>query len=342
MTERKKYNPSAPGQKGSLFGLPFDKDSAQMVVVPVPWDVTSSYQSGSAGGPKAILDASPQLDLEIFGRTEPPWKKGIYMDVIPEKITKVSQELRKLIEPYLSALENGEDVSQYQEVIDKVNTTSASLNSLVMKNTTELIEAGKSVGVLGGEHSVSFGFLEALNSKYGEFGILQIDAHMDLRKSYEGFTHSHASIMYNAVQLPSVKKLVQVGVRDYCEEESRFSYDSEKIETFYDLELRENRFTGKHWHATAKDIVSRLPHFVYISFDIDGLNPHLCPGTGTPVPGGLEYNEAMHLIDLVVKSGRTVIGFDLCEVAPREGDSEWNANVGARVLYNLCAVATDS
>ncbi|WP_109830169.1 agmatinase family protein [Reichenbachiella versicolor] len=341
MSNTKEYNSSGPGKKGTIFGLPFDRANASTVLVPVPWDVTTSYQSGTANGPKAILDASPQIDLQLFGRKEAPWKNGIFMDVIPEKILKASKELRELVEPYMKALEDGADGSHYQEVIDKVNMSSLSLNAIVMKAAKELIDAGKMVGIVGGDHSVSYGFLEALSTKYNEFGVLQIDAHMDLRKAYEGFTHSHASSMYNAIQLPSVVKLVQVGIRDFSEEELHLASMSEKVETFFDMELMENRFTGGHWHTMAKDIISRLPHFVYVSFDIDGLNPHLCTGTGTPVPGGLEYNEAIYLLNMIVKSGRRVIGFDLCEVAPKEGDKEWNANVGARVLYNLCSVAMD-
>ena len=337
MADLDKYNSSAPGKKGSLFGLPHDRDNASLVIVPVPWDVTSQYGHGSDYGPTAILDVSHQLGLEIFGQPLAPWKKGVYMDAVSDKILKASADYRKLAEPYHKALEEGASADAYREIVDKINMASLSLNALVMKTSLDLIEKGKWVGLVGGDHTILYGLLEALSTRYDEFGILQFDAHMDLRKSYAGFTHSHASTMYNAVQLPSVKKLVQVGVRDFCTEEVLFAQDSKKVDTFYDFELREGRYIGRHWHETALDVISRLPHFVYVSIDIVGLNPGLCPGAAMPVPGGLEYNEAVYLLSQIIKSGREIIGFDLCGVTPRPDDNNWNASVGARLLYQLSA-----
>jgi agmatinase len=190
------------------------------------------------------------------------------------------------------------------------------------------------VGLLGGDHSTPLGFLRALSEKYERFGILQIDAHADLRKAYEGFTYSHASIMYNALKLPSVSRLIQVGIRDFCEEEQDVINRSRgRISTFFDEDLKAWRYKGETWDALCNSIIKELPANVYISFDIDGLDPKLCPNTGTPVAGGLEFQEAIYLIKKVAQS-RKIIGFDLCEVAP--GQNDWDANVGARLLYNLC------
>ena len=166
-------------------------------------------------------------------------------------------------------------------------------------------------------------------------GILQIDAHADLRNAYEGFTYSHASIMYNAIQLPSISSLTQVGIRDICDYEVSIINTNKDIYTFYDKQLHEGTYNGKTWDTQCDEIIKTLPENVYISFDIDGLDPKLCPNTGTPVPGGLEFEQAMYLIKKVVDSGRKIISFDLCEVSPHENDNEWNANVGARVLYRL-------
>jgi agmatinase len=106
------------------------------------------------------------------------------------------------------------------------------------------------------------------------------------------------------------------------------------VAIFYDSFLKEGMNDGKSWKKQCKKIVAQLPQKVYISFDIDGLDPKLCPGTGTPVPGGLEFDQAVYLLKALVRSGREIIGFDLVEVAP--GESEWNGNVGARLLYKLC------
>jgi agmatinase len=197
------------------------------------------------------------------------------------------------------------------------------------------LKAGKLIGLVGGEHSVPLGFFRALSDQYDRFGILQIDAHADLRKSYEGFTYSHASIMYNALKLPSIGRIVQVGVRDYCEEEVNVVQRAMgRVVTYYDEDIKDKLYKGRTWDILCDEIIAQLPKHVYISFDIDGLDPKLCPSTGTPVAGGLEFHQAIHLIKKLVLSDRKIIGFDLCEVSP--GKNDWDANVGARVLYQLC------
>ena len=166
--------------------------------------------------------------------------------------------------------------------------------------------------------------------------MLHFDAHADLRRAYEGFEHSHASIMDNVVEGTRIAKLVQVGIRDLCEEEAeRIRGSGGKIVTFFDAELAEARFAGETWSKQCARIVDELPRTVYISFDIDGLDPALCPHTGTKVPGGLSFQMATSLIAAVVRSGRRLVGFDLTEVAPAQDGSEWDENVGARLLYKL-------
>ncbi|MDQ3535696.1 MAG: arginase family protein, partial [Bacteroidota bacterium] len=175
---------------------------------------------------------------------------------------------------------------------------------------------------------------EALCEKHEMFGILQIDAHADLRIAYEDFEFSHASIMYNALKNSNVSKLVQVGIRDISGSEAKMINDSQgRIITYYDIHLKVRKFEGKRWKSTCKDIIKNLPDKVYISFDIDGLDPKHCPHTGTPVPGGFEMEEIMYLLKMLVSQGKEIIGFDLCEVAP--GEDEWDGNVGARILYRL-------
>ena len=328
------YNPNAPGKKGTVFGLPFKETDAQIIIVPVPWDVTSSYHSGSSLGPEAILEASTQLDLELFGKNA-PWKKGIYLCEIQESIKNRSKKLRKQAEPYFESLELGLNTGSFARVIEECNAGCETLVQEVRQTTQNYLDQEKKVGLLGGDHGTALGLMQALKSKYMNFGILHIDAHMDLRKSYEGLIHSHASIMYNALKIESVSTLVQVGIRDFCEEEKEFAEKNPKIHTYFNDDIQSKMFEGALWRELCDSMLENLPKKVYISFDIDGLEPSLCPGTGTPVPGGLSFDEAVYLLDCVRKSGREVVGFDLCEVAPRIGDNDWNANVGARILYQL-------
>ena len=195
---------------------------------------------------------------------------------------------------------------------------------------------------MGGDHSTPLGFFKAIGENKGEFGILQIDAHCDLRDAYEGFQYSHASIMFNALaEVPQLSKLVQVGIRDYCEEEVDYINNSEgRVVTFFDKQLKERQFEGETWKAICDSIVDALPQQVYISFDIDGLDPKLCPNTGTPVAGGFEAEQVYYLFRRVLESGRKLIGFDLNEVSASH--DEWDANVGARVLFKLCNLLISS
>jgi agmatinase len=217
------------------------------------------------------------------------------------------------------------------------------LNDFVYGETKRLLDAGKIVGIVGGDHSVPFGAIQAIAERHASFGILHIDAHSDTRIAYEGFTWSHASIMYNVLEhIPQVTKLVQVGVRDFCEQELDYcEQQTDRVEVCFDAHLARRKFAGEPWAKLAGEIAAGLPQAVWVSFDIDGLDPRLCPGTGTPVPGGLEFNEAGHLLGELVRSGRTILGFDLSEVAPHpagpEAGDEWDANVGARLLYRLSA-----
>ena len=213
------------------------------------------------------------------------------------------------------------------------------VNTYVQAEARKLHTANKIPGVVGGEHSVPLGAIRAAADAHGDFGILHIDAHLDMREAYEGFKYSHASIMFNVLStLPKVTKIVSVGIRDFGEKEVDFAKSqADRVSIFYDADMQERMLEGEKWSAIVAEIVAKLPTKVYISFDIDGLDPSLCPHTGTPVPGGLSFAQASLLLEAVKKSGKKVIGFDLVEVAPEPHHGiEWDANVGARILYKLC------
>lgn len=347
MTKQEKisaFDPSGVGLKnGHFIGLPFDENDADTVLVPVPWDVTVSYADGTATAGQNILEASAQLDL--YDPDAPDaWKKGIYMRHIDLVWLNRNAELRPLAEQYIDFLENGGKLDrspEMQAALQEINHACLDLKKWVYNETKALLDKGKQVGIVGGEHSVPLGYLEALAERHGNFGILQIDAHQDLRDAYEGFTYSHASIFYNALKIKQVERLVQVGIRDFCEAEANLVVASNgRVKVWTDQQIRDDSFEGTSFQVTCQRIVAELPPLVYISFDIDGLQPDLCPNTGTPVAGGLSFNEAVYLLKSVVKSGRKIIGFDLCEVGGV--DNEWDGNVGARVLYKLCNLMASS
>lgn len=333
-----KFDPNGVGSAGTLFGLPYDEETAEIIIVPVPWEVTVSYSPGTANGPEAILNASPQLDL-FQSDIKDAWKLGIHMIPLPENIKTVSDNYRILANNYIRFLEMDSpemDSERLAAVPDLINKASAEMNQWVYEQVKLYKSKGKLVALLGGDHSTPLGMLKAVSEAFPEFGILQIDAHADLRIAYENFEYSHASIAYNALKLPQVSKLVQVGIRDYAESEADLARSDKRITTFYDSDIKEAMYEGRNWKSICADIVEQLPNKVYITIDIDGLDPKLCPNTGTPVAGGFELDQMLYLMKQVVKSGKEIIGFDLVEVAPGAGGDEWDGNVGARILYRMC------
>ncbi len=330
------FDPNGPGRPGQLFGLPFTEETAEFIILPVPWEVTVSYGAGTADGPEAILEASAQVDLYFRDYPE-AWKLGVAMLPVPEDLKNENAKFRDLAASYIRWLEESENEEDRRgmKVIPKaINDISEKLNIYVRAQARKYLERGKMVALLGGDHSTPLGLLQALAERYEQFGILQLDAHSDLRNAYEDFTYSHASIMYNAMQIPQVSKLVQVGIRDYCDEEVQvINGNEERIKVYFDEDIQNHLMEGNSWKSVCDSIIEALPGLVYISFDIDGLDPRFCPNTGTPVPGGMDYSQVMYLIRALVASGKRIIAFDLVEVSP--GDSEWDANVGARLLYSL-------
>lgn len=334
------FDPSQPGlADATIFGLPFSAEQSEIIVVPVPWEVTVSYGAGASEGPEAIMDASFQVDLNHQDFPE-LWKLGIYMDQAPSHWAKNSEKYKGLAQPIIEALEVGEDVATFpalQSDLDKINKVCRELHTEVKERVLHWVKQGKKVVLLGGDHSTPLGYYEALASLHDNFGILHLDAHMDLRIAYEGFTYSHASIMYNALQLPQISKIVQVGIRDFCEQEVDVVKASNgRVKVYSDSDLKAQEFEGKNWKQQCEAIIAQLPQKVCISFDIDGMYPWYCPNTGTPVPGGFSFEQAAYLFNLLAASGKEIIGFDLVEVAP--GEDDWDGNVGARMLFHMCGV----
>ena len=332
------FDPNAPGiNNGCYFGMPFTPEESSLVLFPVPWEVTASYGGGTALGPDAILDASMQVDLYDV-HNPGGWKRGIGTLEMDDTLLPRSSRLRQEALQVMSYLENGgsTEADFVQRRLRRVNKASIELNRYVYTESKRWVDEGKKVGIVGGDHSVPLGLMQVMAERYPGLGILHIDAHADLREAYEGFTYSHASIMYNALQeAPGIEALVQVGIRDFCDEELETARTDHRVVQFPDHELAAAEFAGESWQQVCNRIVERLPQQVYVSFDIDGLSPDNCPHTGPPVPGGLSFREAVYLLVRVVESGREIVGFDLCEVSPAR-DDEWDANVGARILYKLC------
>lgn len=331
------FDPNAAAVAGSgLFGLPHTRDDATILCLPVPWEATTSYGGGTAAGPAAILRASWQVDL-FDHQVDRPYLAGITMLPEDERAQRWNAEARPLARQIIELGGAIGDTPALHHALERVNELSARVNAYVQAEVATILEAGKIPALVGGDHSTPLGAIRAAAERHPGLGLLQVDAHMDLRLAYQGFTFSHASITRNVVDdIAGVGAVVQVGIRDSCEEEWEcVAEHGGRIGVFHDTDLAARRFRGDPWDGVVGEIVALLPETVWVTFDIDGLDPKLCPHTGTPVPGGLQFAEAVHLIAAVARSGRRIVGFDLNEVAP--GDDEWDANVGARMLYQLCA-----
>jgi len=347
MTKQQKiadFDPNQPGvADSSIFGLPFTAEESELIIIPVPWEVTVSYGAGASSGPESILSASFQIDLhhQLYPEL---WKLGMFILDAPSHWIQNSAKYKEKAAIIIAKQEKGERIADYPELqqsLDEINEACELLNNEVKELVLHWMRKGKKVALLGGDHSTPLGYYQALAELNEEFGILHLDAHMDFRKAYEGFTYSHASIMNNALELPQVAKIVQVGIRDFCEQEvESVKAAGDRVKVYTDLVLKEAGFEGKTWKEQCAEIIDALPKKVAVSFDIDALYQWYCPNTGTPVPGGLSFEQASYLLALLADSDREIIGFDLVEVSP--GEDEWDGNVGARLLFNLCGAFAKS
>ena len=267
-----------------------DPASSLFHVIPVPYERTVSYGGGTAKGPSAILDASWQL--EAWDGKSTPCELGIYT----------------------------------REAVDCEGEESAVIERIAAA-TREVVSIGKMPVAIGGEHTVTGGIIMGLlDAGITDFGVVQIDAHADLRDAYEGNPLSHASVMKRIVDLGI--PLYQLGVRAYCEEEkeAREKYgvhfqDADQLvpDNITDITLPED-----------------FPKKVFFTLDIDGMDPSVFPSTGTPVPGGLGWYQTLNLFESVARQ-REIIGFDLMEFAPIPGFHAYEF-AAAQLLYKMMGI----
>lgn len=333
----------AAAPDSGLFGLDTSWEDARAIVIGVPFDATTSYRAGAAAAPAAIHAASHQvelLDLE-FGE---PWRAGIHMEPIDERVAAWSAEARALAEPILERGGRLDGDAELERGLARVDELGGRLDAWLDERVARVLAAGKLPFVVGGDHSVPLGAWRAVSRTTESFGLLHFDAHCDLRRAYEGFRWSHASIVFNALEaLDPLTRVVQVGIRDACEEELELARASEgRVDVVLDHAWAAARLAHRDLEAFARERVERLPRDVWITLDVDGLEHALCPGTGTPVPGGLDWHELALWLRVLRDSGRNVLGADLVEVAPGwvpPGGDSWDAVVGARLLHRLIATA---
>lgn len=260
-------------------------ENAKIVVVPVPYDGTSTYGKGADNGPDAIFDAAENMELYDIETDSEVYRQGVY------------------IAPTVSEDESPE-----------------SMTDAVRATISNYISKDKFVTMLGGEHSVSIGAIQAFKQKYPDLTVLQLDAHSDLRPEYHGSACNHACALHEASKTTN---LIQVGIRSMDTVELPF-LNKEKLFTSYRIRSNEN------WQ---EEVLKLLGPNVYITIDLDAFDPSIMPSTGTPEPGGLLWNETLDLLKKVYKKSN-VVGFDIVELAPMEGLSAPDF-LAAKLYYKL-------
>ncbi|MDX9757823.1 MAG: agmatinase [Bacteroidota bacterium] len=276
-----------------------DLDTARIAIISAPYEHTVSYGRGTGRGPAAILAASHFVEFwdEEFQR-ELCFEKGI-----------------ATLAP-----------------IDFKGTTDAAALGMIEEQVRALLARDKFVVTLGGEHTIAAAPIRAHLERYPELTVLQIDAHSDLRQEYEGSRFSHASVMARVLEFLPGSRIVQAGIRAQCREEYEL-IEREGIQTFFGWEIRQGVY-GQSWKERVLDA---LGSDVYITFDIDGLDPSIMPSTGTPEPGGLLWDETMQLMKMIGKH-RRIVGFDVVELAPAAG-LPWPDFLAAKLVSKMLNAA---
>ena len=274
--------------KQTYAGIPEDLaklETAKIVLIPVPYDGTSTWQKGADKGPDAFLDASANMELYDIETASEVYQQGVFLaDAVSE------------------------------------NSSPEAMVEAVHLATKKYIKKNKFVTVFGGEHSISIGTIRAFNEMFEDLTVLHIDAHADLRESYEGSTCNHACAVYEASQTAN---LIQVGIRsmDIIE---KTVMDEEK--TYFAHEMAED----DSWMDSAID---QMTDNVFITFDLDAFDPSIMPSTGTPEPGGLLYYETLEFLKQVFKE-KNVVGFDIVELCPNENDKSSDF-LAAKLYYKM-------
>lgn len=327
---------------GNYFGFPVEADDAALVLISAPWDTTVSTRAGSSYAPDAIIEASRFVDF-YEPMAPDSWRKGIATLPIDYSIQDLSHRLRSDADKVIQMSHSDADYiltnMMHERRLRRVNEASKQINDKIYSQAKKWLERGKIVGLVGGDHSTSYGNIRAVGEHYAEFGVLHIDAQCNLKEQLYGFNYSHGSVMHNVLSdVESIRRLVSVGVREFSPREWQRSENDERIRLFTGQYIWSSHFEGVNWSTICDEIISELPTNVYVSLDIDGLTIECSPHTGSTISGGLRFPEVVYLLGKIVASGRTIVGFDLTEVVP-DVDDKTDAMIAARLLFKMCSMA---
>jgi len=327
------------------FGAKTTFNKADLILIPVPWEVTASYGAGTSQGPNLVRKASSQLDFFNLDMKS-SYNTKLHMEPLDSLIQTLNKEAKAWAKVIQQGYEEDEVLSAKEKSFcQKVNQASESMLDWIYEKSVKIFSQDKVPALVGGDHSISEGLLRLVGEKLkGQYGILHLDAHADLRESYQGFKYSHASVMYNVLNsVFAPQKLIQVGVRDFCEPEYNIIKNDSRVDCFFDADMSSRLFSGEKWVDICRTIIHSLPSNVYVSLDVDVLSRYYVPGTGTPVPGGLSFNQLLYLFSEIKRQKKKLVAFDVVETSGGESQDQsflnWNGNVSARLIYYLSGIA---
>ena len=304
----------------------------QIHIYPVPWDITTTCQNGTAKGSNKIKQVIHQVDdIHPFSSN----MKNIVFESASNRIIDLQSSYADISRDIINTCNQGKALNQNQKTaLHDINKASYEMNQIVYSDCLDLLEKGPMI-LCGGEHGVGIGYIQALAQKNKNFGILQIDAHMDCRIQYFGYDYSHASVITHYANIPEVSAITQLGIRDYDASEVDFQKKSKKqFHVFKDYDCHKRLFEGDTWKMITTEIVDSLPENVVISLDIDGLSLDLSSASGTPVPGGVTWNQLIYLLECISQH-KTLIGAELVEVRTESDNHIWPTLVGAKIMILL-------
>ena len=263
------------------------RKDAQVVILPVPYEQTTCYGKGTKNGPDAIMAASPHLEFYDEQLDSEPWKLGIYTE----------------------------------SHVDCNNSREEVFNDIT-KMVSDIVREGKLAITLGGEHSISFPAFKGVNEHFSDISVVQLDAHSDLRDSYEGSAFSHACAMRRIWEVN--EKITGIGIRSQCIEEKNFIREND-VNIIYAHELRSGG-----WN---ENILDRVSSNVYLTFDVDYFDPAIMPATGTPVPGGFMWYETLDFLKKLFTE-RNVVAVDVVELSPDKHHVHADFTI-AQLIYKM-------
>lgn len=315
--------------KSNVFNIKSNYKKSNAIILPISIDITTSYIKGTSNGPISILKNSYQIELFDLN-TGFPYKNGIYMDNIPINIVKLNKEANRLINKIKKyKIKNIKIPLKY---INYINIVTNINNFFIYKWGMKILNLKIIPIILGGEHGITLGIVKACIKKFPAIiiTILHIDAHSDLRNNYQGFQNSHASIIYNIIyKIKNPKKILQLAIRELSFIEYQENYLNLNINTFFDKILN-NYIINGDFNFILNKINNNVSKFLYLSFDIDGINSIYCPNTGTPSPGILSFNHIIFLIKQITNN-KYIIGIDICENSNKKFDSI----ISSKFLYKI-------